>query len=106
MQRRIGPNKVGQKINNFIRFHQISRFYHGSSINNNNNNNNKHPIAIVYYNVDINKSIILSDNKGRAAVYLWVHLESGKKYVGSAFDLSIRLSNYFNPIPARKPIYL
>lgn len=89
MQRRIGPNRVGQR--NLIRFYQINRFYHGSSINNNSNNNNsnnnsnnKYPALIVYHNVDTNKSQILSDNRGKAVIYLWTHLESGKIYVGSS----------------------
>jgi len=86
MQRRVGPNRIGQL--------NIIRFYHTSSIKN--NNNNKYPFAIKYYNIDINKLKILSDNKNKAGVYLWIHLDSGKKYVGSAFDISIRLSNYLN----------
>jgi len=98
MQRRIGPNRVGQqKINGLFQ----ARYYHMSIIaydnnNNNNNNNNKHPIVIVYNDINTDKIKILSDNKGKSGIYLFTHKESGKKYVGSAFDLSQRFSNYFN----------
>jgi len=51
---------------------------------------------VVYSNADIDKSIILNDNKGKAGVYQWTHLESGKIYIGSATDLSVRLKGYYN----------
>jgi group I intron endonuclease len=51
---------------------------------------------MIYPNAEIDKSRILSDTKGKTGIYMWVHLESGKRYVGSAFDISKRLSNYFN----------
>ena len=41
------------------------------------------------------KKAILSDNKEKAGIYLWTHLESGKKYIGSAIDLSKRLICYY-----------
>jgi len=53
--------------------------------------------VIVYNNAETDKSSILSDNKGKAGVYQWKHNKSGKIYIGSAFDLSKRLKNYFNP---------
>lgn len=51
---------------------------------------------VVYSNADIDKSIILNDNKGKAGIYQWTHLESGKIYIGSATDLSVRLKGYNN----------
>jgi len=51
---------------------------------------------IVYSNADIDKSIILNDNKGKAGIYQWTHKESGKIYIGSATDLSVRLKGYYN----------
>lgn len=60
------------------------------------NNNRSFVPVIVYNNVDIHKSKILKDNKGKAGIYLWTHLESGKIYVGSAVDLSKRLKDYFS----------
>ena len=35
----------------------------------------------VYSNVDTNKLQVLADNKGKAGIYLWTHLESGKKNI-------------------------
>jgi len=51
---------------------------------------------IIYHNVETDKSIILTDNKGKAGIYKWTHKESGKIYIGSAVDLSRRLSKYFS----------
>lgn len=50
----------------------------------------------MYTNAETDKSTILSDNKGKAGVYMWKHKESGKMYIGSAFNLSKRLSNYYS----------
>jgi group I intron endonuclease len=52
--------------------------------------------AVFYENTNTEKSKILSENKGKAGIYLWEHKESGKKYVGSAIDLSKRLKIYFS----------
>ena len=35
-------------------------------------------------------------NKNKAGIYLWIHKESGKRYIGSASNLKTRLSLYFN----------
>jgi group I intron endonuclease len=61
----------------------------------NNNNNGSFVPVIIYNNADIDKLQILKDNKGRTGIYMWVH-ESGKIYVGSAVDLSKRISEYFS----------
>jgi group I intron endonuclease len=50
---------------------------------------------IVYSNADTDKLQILTENKGKAGIYLWTHTLSGKKYVGSAIDLSKRLEDYY-----------
>jgi group I intron endonuclease len=65
---------------------------------NNTNNNISFTPVIIYNNAEIDKSIILSDNKGKAGIYLWIHKESGKMYVGSAVDLSKRLRKYYSPL--------
>jgi len=62
----------------------------------NNNNNGSFVPAIIYNNVDINKSEILSDNKGKTGIYMWTHKESNKTYIGSAADLSKRLRKYYS----------
>jgi group I intron endonuclease len=51
---------------------------------------------IIYSNAETDKSTILTSNKGKAAIYMWTHIESDKIYVGSATDLSKRLSLYFS----------
>jgi group I intron endonuclease len=51
---------------------------------------------MIYPNSDTDKSKILAENKGKTGIYLWEHKESGKKYVGSAVDLSKRMYNYFS----------
>ena len=53
--------------------------------------------VIIYNNVEIDKSRILSDLRGLSGIYMFTHKESGKKYIGSAVDLSKQLKNYFNP---------
>lgn len=54
------------------------------------------PITI-YSNPDRDKSTILSDLKGKAGIYMWMHNESRRIYIGSAVDLSLRLGCYYTP---------
>jgi group I intron endonuclease len=51
---------------------------------------------VTYPNADTDRSQILSDNKGKAGIYMWTHIESGKSYVGSAFDITKRLRAYYS----------
>ena len=51
----------------------------------------------VYYNADTDNSKIFLDNKGKAGIYQWTHKESGKFYIGSAFDLGKRFNCYYSP---------
>jgi group I intron endonuclease len=53
-------------------------------------------IPIVYSNAETDKSQILSDNKGLAGVYMFTHKETGKLYIGSSVDLSLRIKNYYS----------
>ena len=39
----------------------------------------------------------MKENKGKAGIYLFTDLESGKKYIGSAKNLRTRFMQYFNP---------
>jgi len=50
----------------------------------------------IYANADILKQKIIQDNKGKAGIYRWVNLISGKTYIGSSVNLGRRLSFYFN----------
>src|SRR5690606_21190396 len=52
----------------------------------------------VYKNAETDKLQVLTENEGKAGIYLWTHKESGKKYIGSAVDLSKRLSKYYSPL--------
>jgi hypothetical protein len=49
-----------------------------------------------YLNVDTKKDQILKDNLKKTGIYRWTNIVSGKSYVGSSTDLSIRFKNYFN----------
>jgi hypothetical protein len=40
--------------------------------------------------------MILKENKNRIEIYKWIHLESGKIYIGSAINLFIRLKYYYS----------
>ena len=61
----------------------------------------KQPV-IIYNNAETDKLQILKDNKAKAGIYKWTHLESGKIYVGSAVDLSKRLKNYYSPLKLKR----
>jgi group I intron endonuclease len=50
---------------------------------------------IVYENADVDKLRILTDNKKKAEISQWEHKESGNTYIGSSFDLSSRLKDYY-----------
>lgn len=57
--------------------------------------NNYKPIKS-YIDAKENKKAILKDFKGKSGVYCWTNRNSGRKYVGSAKDFSIRLREYYN----------
>ena len=52
--------------------------------------------VVSYTNADTQKEFILNDNKSKAGVYCWTHLDSEKKYVGSSVDLYRRFMQYYN----------
>jgi len=58
--------------------------------------------VIIFNNVEVDKLRILTEIKGKAGIYLWTHLESGNKYVGSAVDLSKRLNYYYSPLALKR----
>jgi len=66
------------------------------------NENLSNQPVIIYDNAKIDKLRILSDNKGLSGIYMWKHKESGKIYIGSAIDLSKRLSLYFSVSSLKK----
>lgn len=55
------------------------------------------PVPVrVYLNADKEKDLAVNENKGRAGIYRWVHIESGKSYIGSSVKMNIRFKQYFN----------
>lgn len=54
-------------------------------------------VAVHYDNVELVKSEIISENKGKAGVYCFTNKINGKFYVGSSVNLSIRFKNYMRP---------
>lgn len=52
--------------------------------------------ALIYTNPDDHKGLIAKQNKGKSGVYLRVHKDSGKSYVGSSTKLNDRFRRYFN----------
>lgn len=63
---------------------------------------------MIYHNTDTEKSKIYSENKGKAGIYMWTHIESGKIYIGSSSDLSYRFGTYFKEsyLKKSKTIYI
>nr|AMX22294.1 GIY-YIG endonuclease [Cryphonectria parasitica] len=59
------------------------------------NTSGKNPVR-TYLSLDKEINVILADNKGQSGVYRWVHIESGKNYIGSSANLSDRFRRYFN----------
>lgn len=63
-------------------------------------NNNINLISIVpirsYLNADTQKRQICKDNRRKIDIYRWTNIISGKSYVGSSVNLSIRFRYYFN----------
>ena len=49
-----------------------------------------------YSNAEADKAKILKDNKNKAGIYRFTNLINGKRYVGSALDLSKRLLFYYS----------
>jgi len=62
--------------------------------------------AMVYHDTYIDKTKILADNKGKSGIYLFTHKETGKKYIGSSFNLRRRFMEYFNPNYLEKANYM
>ncbi len=50
----------------------------------------------VYYNADVQKSQVLSENKNKSGIYRFTNLINGKSYIGSSIDLRGRMYDYYN----------
>ena len=49
-----------------------------------------------YSNVEADKDKILSDNKNKSGIYMWINNINNKKYIGSSENLKTRFIKYFN----------
>jgi len=72
-------------------------------MNNNNNNISIMPV-VSYVNIEENKFIIYEENRNKSGIYRWNNLVTGGSYVGSALNLTKRLSSYFSPRFLKKEI--
>lgn len=52
--------------------------------------------AIIYSNLESEKSSIYADNRDKSGIYLWRNKINGKTYIGSSVNLTKRFKNYFN----------
>jgi len=57
------------------------------------------PIKI-YSNAEADKDIILKENKNKSGIYKWKNIINDKQYIGSAVDLSDRLSKDYSTAKA------
>lgn len=57
---------------------------------------------MIYSNANNDKLKILMENKSKASIYIWIHNESGKIYIGSAYDLFKRLRKYYSPLELKR----
>ena len=49
-----------------------------------------------YSNAEADKVTILKENKNKSGIYKWKNNINGKQYIGSAIELSNRLSDYYS----------
>lgn len=73
-------------------FSGVKRFFSNQSTL---NNETVVPVR-VYNNMDLYKSVILRENKGKSGVYRLTNLVNGKVYIGSGINLSKRFTNYYS----------
>jgi group I intron endonuclease len=65
----------------------------------------------VYHNMDLDKNLIIQDNKNKSSVYQFINLLTSKSYVGSSTNLSKRFIQYYNysfisnPVRGKSIIY-
>jgi hypothetical protein len=49
-----------------------------------------------YKNADLDKLLIIKENKAKCGVYRWINLTNNKSYIGSSVNLAKRFREYFN----------
>jgi len=60
-----------------------------------NNSSGLKPV-VIYHNCELDKALILRDNKDKPAIYRWMNNINHKTYVGSSANLTVRLYKYFS----------
>lgn len=60
------------------------------------NNSSKVVPIKIYSNADTQKVMILKENKGLSGIYRLVNILNGKAYIGSAVNISKRMSQYYS----------
>jgi group I intron endonuclease len=58
--------------------------------------NNKIIPIVTYNNMDINKSIIYKENRGKSGIYRLNNIITGKSYIGSSVNITDRLRTYYS----------
>jgi hypothetical protein len=90
------PPKGGRKLPGLFLSRTYSPFISAFNAKRTMSTSAKPVPARVYFNPDKEKELIINENNGRTGVYRWVHIESGKSYIGSSAKLNIRFRQYFN----------
>ena len=49
-----------------------------------------------YNNAELDKKLIVKENRGKSGIYRWLNTVNGKTYIGSSVNLTIRFNVYFN----------
>jgi group I intron endonuclease len=49
----------------------------------------------IYKNADLDKPLVIKENKGKSGIYRWTNLVNGKSYIGSSVNLGLRFTNYY-----------
>lgn len=59
--------------------------------------NSSNPLipAKIYPNADLQKQDIIKENQSKSSIYRWVNIINGRSYVGSAVNLSKRISEHY-----------
>lgn len=50
----------------------------------------------IYTNADIEKNLVIKENRGKSGIYRLINKITGKSYVGSSVNLSRRFNKYYN----------
>lgn len=79
----------------YASFTTCSRLNSNIDLNNTSEVNISINPVITYNNADLDKSIIIEDNRNKVGVYRWVNVINNKTYVGSSTNLSERFLDYF-----------